>query len=30
VRNYLSSIVHKTGARTSLEAIGAADRAGWL
>jgi two-component system response regulator DesR len=30
VRNYLSSIVHKTGARTSLEAISAADRAGWL
>ena len=30
VRNYLSTIVRKTGARNRLGAIRAADRAGWL
>lgn len=30
VRNYLSAVIRKTGARNRLEAILAADRAGWL
>ncbi len=30
VRNYLSSIMHKTNARNRLEAVRAAEEAGWL
>jgi two-component system, NarL family, response regulator DesR len=30
VRNYLSSILHKTGARSRVEAIRTAERSGWL
>jgi two-component system response regulator DesR len=30
VRNYLSAIVHKTGARSRMEAIRMAERSGWL
>jgi two-component system response regulator DesR len=30
VRNYLSRVISKTGARTRMEAIRIADRSGWL
>jgi two-component system response regulator DesR len=30
VRNYLSSVIHKLGARNRMEAIATAERKGWL